>query len=134
VRIMTPTESAYVGGIIDGEGCIEFKWTDRIRKNRKGTPTYHTLIVRMEVPQVDKRLIDYLMEITKEGTRDIKRYPKNPTYQDQHRWRVGYHGVYRVLKQVYPYLIVKKQKAKLVIDHYDKQFFKKTFGKGKFGQ
>ena len=134
MRTMTPTERAYVGGIIDGEGCIEFKWADRIRKNRKGTPTYHTLIVRMEVPQVDKRLIDYLMEITKEGTRDIKRYPKNPTYRDQHRWRVGYHGVYRVLKQVYPYLIVKKQKAKLVIDHYDKQFFKNNFGKGKFGQ
>jgi len=131
---MTPTERAYVGGIIDGEGCIEFKWADRTRKNRKGAPTYHTLIVRMEVPQVDKRLIDYLMEITKEGTRDIKRYPKNPTYQDQHRWRVGYHGVYRVLKQVYPYLIVKKQKAKLVIDHYDKQFFKKDFGKGGFGK
>ena len=73
---MTPTESAYVGGIIDGEGHVEFKWVDRIRRDRKGTPTYHTLIVRLEVPQVDKRLIDYLMEITKEGTRDIKRYPK----------------------------------------------------------
>jgi len=134
VRTMTPTESAYVGGIIDGEGCIEFKWADRIRRNRKGSPTYRTLIVRLEVPQVDKRLIDYLMEITKEGTRDIKRYPSHPTWNDQHRWRVGYHGVYRVLKQVHPYLIVKKEKSKLVIDHYDKQFFKKNFGKGKFGQ
>jgi spore coat polysaccharide biosynthesis protein SpsF (cytidylyltransferase family) len=73
------------------------------------------------------------MEVTKEGTRDIKRYPKNPTYHDQHRWRVGYHGVYRVLKQVYPYLIVKKEKAKQLIDHYDKKFKKKTFGKGSFG-
>ena len=133
MRTMTPTESAYVGGIIDGEGCIEFKWANRIRRDRKGTPTYRTLIVRLEVPQVDKRLIDYLMEITKEGTRDIKRYPKHPTHQDQHRWRVGYHGVYRILKQVYPYLIVKKQKAKLVIDHYDKKFSKKVFGKGGFG-
>ena len=131
---MTPTESAYVGGIIDGEGPVEFKWTDRLRKDRKGTPTYRTLIVRMEVPQVDKRLIDWLMEITKEGTRDIKRYPGHPTWQDQHRWRVGYHAVSRVLKQVYPYLIVKKQKAKLVIDHYDKQFSKKVFGKGSFGK
>jgi len=130
---MTPTESAYVGGIIDGEGCIEFKWANRIRRDRKGTPTYRTLIVRLEVPQVDKRLIDYLMEITKEGTRDIKRYPKHPTHQDQHRWRVGYHGVYRVLKQVYPYLIVKKEKAKQLIDYYDKKFKKKTFGKGGFG-
>ena len=134
MRTMTPTQSAYVGGIIDGEGHVEFKWADRTRKDRKGTPTYRTLIVRLEVPQVDKRLIDWLMEITKEGTRDIKRYPSPPTWNDQHRWRVGYHGVYRVLKQVYPYLIVKKQKAKLVIDHYDKKFTKKTFGKGKFGQ
>ena len=131
---MTPTESAYVGGIIDGEGHVEFKWANRTRKERKGSPTYRTLIVRLVVPQVDKRLIDWLMEITKEGTRDIKRYPSHPTWNDQHRWRVGYHAVYRVLKQVYPYLIVKKQKAKLVIDHYDKKFIKKTFGKGKFGQ
>jgi len=131
---MSATERAYVAGIIDGEGCIEFKWTNRIRRDRKGIPTYRTLIVRLEVPQVDGRLIDYLMETTQEGCRDIKRYPKNPTYQDQHRWRVGYHGVYRVLKQVYPYLIVKKEKAKLVVDHYDKKFNKKTFGKGKFGK
>ena len=134
MRTMSPTENAYVAGIIDGEGCVEFKWVDRIRRDRKGTPTYRTLIVRLEVPQVDKRLIDWLMEVTKEGTRDIKRYPKHPTYQDQHRWRVGYHGVYRVLKQVYPYLIVKKQKAKLVIDYYDKKFSTKKFGRGGFGK
>ena len=134
MRSLSPTEAAYIAGIIDGEGCIEFKWANRIRRDRKGTPTYRTLIVRLEVPQVDKRLIDWLMEITKEGTRDIKRYPKNPTYQDQHRWRVGYHGVYRVLKQVYSYLVIKQQKAKLIIDHYDKKFSKKTFGKGHFGQ
>ena len=104
---MTSTEAAYVAGIIDGEGCVEFKWADRIRKDRKGAPTYRTLIVRLEVPQVDKRLIDWLMEITQEGTRDIKRYPDRPKWHDQHRWRVGYHGVYRVLKQVYKHLIVK---------------------------
>ena len=54
---------------------------NRTRKTRTGTPTYQTLIVRMEVPQVDGRLIDYLMETTAEGNRDIKRYPKNPTWQ-----------------------------------------------------
>ena len=130
---MTSTENAYVAGIIDGEGCVEFKWADRIRKDRKGAPTYRTLIVRLEVPQVDKRLIDWLMEITQEGTRDIKRYPDRQKWHDQHRWRVGYHGVYRVLKQVYKHLIVKKEKAKLVIDHYDKKFATKVFGKGGFG-
>ena len=133
MRTMTATEAAYVAGIIDGEGSIEFKRKPRIRRDRKGTPTYITLIVRMEVPQVDGRLIDYLMETTKEGSRDMKRYPTQETWQDQHRWRCGHHAVYRILKQVYRYLIVKREKAKLVINHYDKKFKMKTFGKGGFG-
>ena len=82
---------------------------------------------------MDGRLIDYLIATTAEGNRDIKRFPKHPTYKDQHRWRLSHHGVYRVLKQVYKYLIVKREKAKLVIDHYDKKFSTKTFGKGGFG-
>jgi len=130
---MSPTEAAYVAGIIDGEGWVEYRYVNRTRNTRPGKPVYRTLIVRMEVPQVDGRLIDYLMTTTAEGNRDIKRFPKNPTYQDQHRWRLSHHGVYRVLKQVYKYLIVKREKAKLVIDHYDKKFAKKVFGKGGFG-
>jgi len=133
VRTMSPTEAAYVAGIIDGEGWVEFRYVDRKRNTRPGKPVYRTLIVRMEVPQVDGRLIDYLMTTTAEGNRDIKRFPKNPTYKDQHRWRVSHHGVYRILKQVYKHLIVKREKAKLVIDHYDKKFAKKVFGKGGFG-
>ncbi len=134
MRTMSPTERAYVAGIIDGEGWVEFRRVNRTRNTRPGKPTYLTLIIRMEVPQVDGRLIDYLMETTAEGNRDMKRFPKNPNAQDQHRWRVSHHGVYRVLKQVYPYLIVKKEKAQLVIKHYDKKFFKKVFGKGGFGK
>ena len=73
------------------------------------------------------------MTTTDEGVRDMKTYPNNESWQDQHRWRVGYRGVYRVLKQVHEYLIVKKEKSQLVIDHYDKIFSKKKFGKGGFG-
>ena len=130
---MSPTEAAYGAGSIDGEGWGEYRYVQRRRNTRPGKPIYRTLIIRMEVPQVDGRLIDYLIETTAEGNRDIKRFPKNPNAQDQHRWRVSHHGVYRILKQVYKHLIVKQEKAKLVIDHYDKKFLKKTFGKGKFG-
>ena len=130
---MTPTERAYVAGIIDGEGSIEYVQRNVIRHNRPGKPVHKVWNIRMEVPQVDGRLIDYLMETTGEGVRDMKRYPKQDSWQDQHRWRVGYRGVYRVLKQVDKYLIVKREKAKLVTDHYDKIFSKKVFGKGGFG-
>ncbi len=130
---MTPTERAYVAGIIDGEGSIEYIQRDRIRHDRKGKPVHKVWNIRMEVPQVDGRLIDYLMETTGEGHRDMKRFPDNDKWQDQHRWRLGYRGVYRVLKQVHKYLIGKQEKSKLVIDHYDKIFSKKFFGKGGFG-
>ena len=130
---MTPTERAYVAGIIDGEGSIEYIQRDRIRHDRKGKPVHKVWNIRMEVPQVDGRLIDYLMETTGEGHRDMKRFPDNDKWQDQHRWRLGYRGVYRVLKQVHKYLIVKQEKSKLVIDHYDKIFSKKVFGTGGFG-
>ena len=133
MRTMTPTERAYVAGIIDGEGYIEYTQRQRIRHDRKGKPVHKVWNIRLEVPQVDGRLIDYLMETTGEGARDIKTYPNNDKWQDQHRWRVGYRGVYRILKQVEKYLIVKKEKSQLVISHYDKIFSKKKFGKGGFG-
>ena len=130
---MTPTERSYVAGIIDGEGSIEYTQRQRIRHDRPGKPVHKVWSIRLEVPQVDGRLIDYLMTTTDEGVRDMKHYPKNETWQDQHRWRVGYRGVYRVLKQVHEYLIVKKEKSEMVINHYDKIFSKKVFGKGGFG-
>jgi len=133
MREMTPTERSYVAGIIDGEGSIEFTQRQRIRHERKGKPVHNVWNIRLEVPQVDGRLIDYLLETTQEGTRGMKHYPNNDNWQDQHRWRVGYRGVYRILKQVHKYLIVKKEKSQLVIDHYDKIFNKKVFGKGGFG-
>ena len=133
MRTMTPTERSYVAGIIDGEGSIDFKQRQRVRHDRKGKPVHNVWNIRMEVPQVDGRLIDYLIATTGEGTRDMKRFPTNSNWQDQHRWRVGYRGVYRVLKQVHKYLIVKKEKSQLVIDHYDKIYSKKVFGKGGFG-
>jgi len=133
MRTMTPTECAYVAGIIDGEGSIEYIQRDRIHHERKGKPVYKVWSIRMEVPQVDGRLIDYLMETTAEGTRDIKHFPDNDNWHDQHRWRVAHRGVYRVLKQIHKYLIVKGEKSKLVIDHYDKIFSKKVFGTGGFG-
>ena len=133
MRTMTPTERSYVAGIIDGEGSIEYVQRDRIRHDRPGKPVHKVWNIRLEVPQVDGRLIDYLMTTTDEGNRDMKHYPNNDKWQSQHRWRVSYRGVYRVLKQIHKYLIVKKEKSQLVIDHYDKIFSKKVFGKGGFG-
>ena len=86
MRIMTSEESAYVAGIIDGEGYLEFGWRERIRRDRKNEPIYKSLTVRLEVPQVDGRLIDYLMKTTAEGNRDIKRYPT------KENWRTSIDG------------------------------------------
>ena len=78
---MTPTECAYVAGIIDGEGWVEYKRKKVKRNTRPGKPIHNVLIIRLEVPQVDGRLIDYLMATTDEGNRDMKHYPTKPNWQ-----------------------------------------------------
>ena len=35
MRIMTPEQAAYVAGIIDGEGYLEFGWKKRTRHDRQ---------------------------------------------------------------------------------------------------
>ena len=56
MRDMTPTERAYVAGIIDGEGSIEYTQRQRTRHDRPGSPVHKVWNIRMEVPQVDGRL------------------------------------------------------------------------------
>ena len=97
MRTMTATERAYVAGIIDGEGSIEYVQRNVTRHDRPGKPVHKVWNIRLEVPQVDGRLIDYLIETTAEGTRDMKRFPNNDKWQDQHRWRVAHRGVYQNL-------------------------------------
>ena len=125
MRIMTLEERAYVAGIVDGEVWLEYRRKKMRRNTRPGKPVHNVLVIRMEVPQVDGRLIDYLMATTGEGNRDLKKFPNHPTFKTQHRWRLCHHAVYRVLNQIYPYLIVKQEKAKLIIDHYDEKFRKR---------
>ena len=85
--------------------------------------------------KIPKKILPKITNVNSHPTLllDLKKYPNNPEWQDQHRWRVSYRGVYRILKQIKKYLIVKQEKAELVINHYDKIFSKKTFGKGGFG-
>ena len=40
MRTMTATERAYVAGIIDGEGSIEYVLRKRIRHDRIGAPVH----------------------------------------------------------------------------------------------
>ena len=47
MRTMSLTECAYVAGIIDGEGWLEFKRKPMKRNTRPGKPTHQVLIIRI---------------------------------------------------------------------------------------
>ena len=79
---MSVEERAYVAGIVDGEGWIEFKRKPMRRNTRPGKPIHNVLIIRMEVPQVDGRLIDYLMATTGEGNQGPEEIPQASNVQN----------------------------------------------------
>lgn len=95
---LTPTESAYLAGIIDGEGSIVFS------DNR-----YH-----LSVGSTDKLLLDWIYDKVG-GTVSLKTpggYRRKPFYQ----WvRYEAYIVFQILSFIQPYLIIKKAKAQEAI-------------------
>lgn len=117
---MTPEQCAYIAGIVDGEGTIQCVRKIQKRTNRPNNPFHRITYIRLEVPQVDKGLIDYLKNTTGVGNVHMRTF-KNKNWKNQWRWTCGYRQCELVLRQIYPYLILKKDKAKAVIKHYDKK-------------
>lgn len=111
---LTPTEWAYLAGIVDGEGTITIL---RVSK-RKGQT--HILQPKIDVTNTSKRLLDWLGEKvdmkvngrTKPMTSGDLTFKRQPAVcYDIQIW--GYR-VYHVLLNIQPYLVIKREQAELV--------------------
>lgn len=106
VADMSPTEAAYLAGIIDGEGTILVY----------PRPPSSRLSVRVVVVNTDEPLMDWLETLG--GNRNWK--TTRPTNYSDHpkpcwSWVVNGMNAVAILKQVLPYMIIKKAKAEYAI-------------------
>ena len=118
---MRDTDIAYIAGLFDGEGSIEF--TKRKEKKRNGT--YDCRRISMEISMTDKSVLIWVHEVLGVGTltkKPRKGLRKNGTkYLMQYRWRCTFRDAYYVCRLLWPYAHTKLPKIQQVIDHYSQE-------------
>ena len=100
---------SYLAGIMDGEGTIRIGASNPPEKHPDWNTKYYASI---SIGMTDKRIIE--MFVKKFGTK--LRQECVPNRKIVYRWGTsGNEAVPKILRELLPYLIVKKQQAELVI-------------------
>ena len=104
---MTTEDLAYAAGIIDGEGCILIQ-----KRYIKGKSPIYSL--RVAVSVCDECLCIWLFR--KFGGTRIRNYHRGFGFKTVYRWDLGGLRAAEFLGQIFPYLVIKVQQAKLGIE------------------
>ncbi len=117
---------AYIAGLFDGEGCVQFKKRMETKgrlKNGKIKRSKSTIIT-LEMSMTDHPIIRWVHKILKVGAVNINIKNKSPSskphWKDQLRWRCTHRDALKVSKLIIPYARVKRKKLQQIINHYDK--------------
>lgn len=115
---------AYLAGIIDGEGYVGIKKTNN--RTDCQNPQYHE---RIQVRMIDETAISFLTEVLggnyyKET--EHSKYSKKPLYCYQASDKTAA----SIIKKLFPYLIVKKRQANLILKLRESKENKKSFLRG----
>lgn len=101
--VPTDTDLAWAAGFIDGEGHIGI--------NMAGDSTQ----MAVSVSNTDLRSIKRFAELF--GGKLHYTTPGTGGKRPVHYWRAAGHGAAGVLRQVYPYLVIKKEQADVAFDY-----------------
>jgi len=101
------SEKAYIAGLLDGEGTIS---DDRKRING---------CWRIRIVNTDKNLMKWLKKTI--PTSNIY-CSKLKNRKNMYSWTLAkWYSCYSLIKQIYPFLIIKKKKAKILLDNLEEK-------------
>jgi len=112
IKMEDKEKFAYMAGLIDGEGTITFV--------KRGSKYPGKFIIRVIVVGTSKELFDW---ISKEfgGTTDItkvgERKAKIQSTQDMYYWYITTQKAVSLLRECYPFLVIKKRQAELIFEY-----------------
>ena len=119
------TDKAYIAGLFDGEGSINFTRRPEKKKKHKGKPGYrisNSMRISMEISMTDQSVLIWLHEVLGVGTltdKPRKGLRKNGTkYLMQYRWRCTFRDAYFVCLLIWPWAHTKLPKIQKIIEHY----------------
>lgn len=108
---------AYAAGFLDGEGCIRINK----RNPRFGRSINYSLLVT--VVQKDARPVDWFAGNFRGGTVYLKNKQKDNWIYE---WRITDRMAYLFLKEVEPFLRVKREQARLAIRFQERRNFARS--------
>ena len=115
---MNDTDKAYIAGLFDGEGSIEFTK----RKEKKTNGTYSCRRISMEISMTDESVLLWVLEVLNVGT--LTKKPRKGKRKDgtkylmQYRWRCTFRDAYYVCLLIWPFAHTKLPKIQKIIEHY----------------
>ena len=116
------TQLAYMAGLFDGEGSVDYKKRFHKRKNKPRAYWYQC--ITCEMAMTDKPVMVWFHENIQLGVLRIliksKQAGGKPHHKDQWRWRCTHRDAYKFAKLIIHYARVKRKKLQQIIDNYDK--------------
>ena len=115
------TQLAYMAGLFDGEGSVDYKKRFHKRKNKPRAYWYQC--ITCEMAMTDKPVMVWFHKTIKLGVLRIlvksKQAGGKPHHKDQWRWRCTHRDAYKFAKLIIPYARVKREKLQKIINHYE---------------
>lgn len=109
---MTPEESAYVAGFVDGEGCISIVKRKPYRSCKSTTYALSFMITNTNL-----NVLKYIQSLLGVGTIIKKDTTKYPKWKSCYNYQVCSEQALEVLKVIEPHLVLKKEQAQLAIKY-----------------
>ena len=112
-KTVSITDAAYIAGLFDGEGSVDFKR----RKEKRG----NVQAVLMRIEMTDETVLNWVHETLGVGT--VRKRNRSPSrkahWKDAWVYSVRFRDALHVCKILWPYTIVKLHKIEQIIDHYE---------------
>lgn len=106
---MKDTIKAYIAGLIDGEGCIAITK----RKIKRLETDYWYYEPQVIICNTDKRMIDFLVDYYSGYIVTGKKQKDH--HKERYYWKMTGDNMRQLLRNVSPYLILKKKQASLIL-------------------
>jgi len=101
---LNQTDIAYIAGLFDGEGHVDY--AQRWEKRTKGK--YKVWRIHCEIAMTDKYVLEWIHQVLGFGTLRPKKVPKGK--KPQWRWRCSFREALQFAKLIWPHVQVKLHK------------------------
>ena len=116
---LTIADVAYMAGLFDGEGHVEYK-KRLVKQKKEKNKAYKTWSIRCEMSMTDRGVMEWFHETLNFGTLNKREAKKSWTgKKPQWRWRCSYRDALKFAKLMWPYAQVKLHPLEQIIDHYE---------------